>query len=54
MLKKQFLINRLTGSLISFITSPVHVPIRRIFVDEIPEDGQEACREAKRMTKEEK
>jgi len=37
---------RLTSALFSFITSPVHVPIRKIFVDKIPEDGQEACRQA--------
>jgi hypothetical protein len=41
---------RLTGALFSFITSPVHVPIRKIFVDEIPEDGQEACRQAWTLT----
>jgi len=41
---------RLTGSLVSFITSPLHVPIRRIFVNEIPEDGQKACRQAWTIT----
>jgi len=45
-------ITRLTGAIFSFITSPVHVPIRRIFVDEIPEDGQEACRQAWDLTEE--
>ena len=45
---------RLTGSLVSFITSPIHVPIRRIFVNEIPEDGHEACRQAWTITGEEK
>lgn len=45
---------RLTSSLVSFITSPIHVPIRRIFVNEIPEDGQEACRQAWTITGEEK
>jgi len=37
---------RLAGNVISFITSPVHVPLRRIFADKIPEDGVEACRQA--------
>ncbi len=36
----------LTTSLASFITSPLHVPIRRLFVGERPEDGVEACRAA--------
>ncbi len=31
---------------ISFITSPVHVPIQRIFSRKIPEDGRAACMEA--------
>jgi uncharacterized protein involved in outer membrane biogenesis len=34
---------RLTTSLLSFITSPVHVPVRRLFVGERPEDGRDAC-----------
>jgi len=34
---------RLTGSVISFVTSPLHVPIRRVFKQSIPEDGREAC-----------
>ena len=37
---------RLTTTAASFITSPVHVPLRRLFSGEIPEDGAEACREA--------
>lgn len=37
---------RLTGAVVSFISSPIHVPIRKIFADKIPEDGQEACRQA--------
>ena len=41
---------RLTGAVFSFITSPVHVPIRRVFVDQIPEDGRAACMEAWRIT----
>ena len=34
---------RAARSAISFITSPVHVPIRRVFRKEIPADGQDAC-----------
>ena len=34
---------RLTRSAISFITSPLHVPIRRVFREKVPEDGREAC-----------
>ena len=34
---------RLTGTVASFITSPVHVPLRRLFSQEIPADGREAC-----------
>jgi len=34
---------RAARSVISFITSPVHVPIRRVFRKEIPADGREAC-----------
>ena len=37
---------RLTTSVASFITSPVHVPLRRLFSGEVPEDGAEACRAA--------
>jgi len=37
---------RLTSSLFSFITSPIHVPVRRVFSDDIPEDGHEACKQA--------
>ncbi len=37
---------RLTTTVASFITSPVHVPLRRLFVGERPEDGAEACRAA--------
>ena len=36
----------LAGTATSFVTSPVHVPLRRIFSGTIPEDGKEACREA--------
>ncbi len=43
-------VGRLTGAIFSFITSPVHVPIRKIFVDAIPEDGQKACRQAWALT----
>lgn len=45
-------LSRITGAVISFITSPVHVPIRRIFVDPVPEDGKEACRRAWALTEE--
>lgn len=34
------------GTVISFITSPVIVPIERIFVDTLPSDGKDACVEA--------
>jgi len=34
---------RLTGSVISFVTSPLHVPIRRVFRNKVPADGREAC-----------
>lgn len=37
---------KLTTSLASFITSPVHVPVRRIFAGERPQDGVEACQMA--------
>ncbi len=37
---------RLTGTVASFISSPVHVPLRRIFAQKKPEDGKEACKEA--------
>ena len=37
---------RLTGTVASFVTSPVHVPLRRIFSTKKPEDGKVACREA--------
>ncbi len=37
---------RLTTTLASFITSPLHVPVRRLFVGERPEDGHEACKMA--------
>jgi uncharacterized protein involved in outer membrane biogenesis len=33
----------LTRSVISFVTSPVHVPIRRVFKKKIPADGKVAC-----------
>jgi len=47
---------RLTGTVTSFITSPLHVPLRRIFAKKRPEDGKEACQEAwsKRNIEEEK
>lgn len=33
----------LTGTVASFVTSPIHVPLRRLFVGERPQDGVEAC-----------
>ena len=33
----------LTGAYISFVTSPLHVPARRIFGRKVPEDASEAC-----------
>ena len=42
---------RMTGQILSFITSPIHVPIRRIFTDEEPTDGVEACKAAWVKTK---
>ena len=29
--------------MISFITSPLHVPVRRVFREKVPADGREAC-----------
>ena len=46
-------LSRLTGAVFSFITSPVHVPVRRVFVGTIPEDGKEACLKAWTLTDEE-
>jgi hypothetical protein len=37
---------RLAGQLVSFATSPIHVPIRRIFTQDAPADGAEACKAA--------
>ena len=37
---------RMTGQVISFITSPIHVPIRRVFTEAKPEDGIDACKAA--------
>lgn len=36
----------LTGKAISFVTSPFHVPLRRIFRHGEPEDGVGACAQA--------
>ena len=44
---------RAARSVISFITSPLHVPIRRVFRKEIPEDGREACELAWKKTADE-
>ena len=37
---------RLAGQLVSFVTSPIHVPIKRIFTNDAPTDGVEACKAA--------
>ncbi len=37
---------RMSGQIISFITSPLHVPVRRVFTKEAPADGIEACKAA--------
>ena len=42
----------LVGTVISFITSPVHVPIRRVLVDKLPSDGKDACQKAWRYVEE--
>ena len=34
----------LTKTVVSFITSPLHVPVRRLFKEGLPEDGLEACK----------
>ena len=31
------------GTAVSFVTSPVHAPIRKLFKDKVPADGIEAC-----------
>jgi uncharacterized protein involved in outer membrane biogenesis len=36
-------VGRLAGSVLSFITSPILVPIRRIFAKKVPADGRDAC-----------
>ncbi len=36
----------LTGKAISFVTSPLHVPVRRLFKRKEPEDSVQACAEA--------
>ena len=43
---------RTGGQVISFITSPLHVPIRRIFTKDEPSDGVEACKLAWTKTSE--
>lgn len=34
----------LTKTIVSFITSPLHVPVRRLFKKGLPEDGVGACK----------
>ncbi len=36
----------LAGTVVSVVTSPIHVPFRRIFAKKAPKDGREACRVA--------
>jgi len=45
---------RAARSAISFVTSPLHVPIRRVFRKEVPADGREACELAWKKTADEK
>lgn len=35
---------RMAGQVVSFVTSIIHVPIRRVFTEEEPADGVEACK----------
>lgn len=35
---------RMAGQVVSFVTSPIHVPIRRVFTEEESADGVEACK----------
>ena len=44
---------RAARSVISFITSPIHVPVRRVFKKEVPADGREACELAWKKTADE-
>jgi hypothetical protein len=36
----------LGGSAVSFVTSPVHAPVRKLLKREVPTDGVEACAQA--------
>jgi len=42
---------QLISSVVSFITSPLHVPFRRLFSKKVPADGRKACLEAWKKTK---
>lgn len=44
---------RISGAIFSFITRPIHVPVRRVFSEAAPEDGQEACKQAWLISREE-
>lgn len=35
---------RMAGQVVSFITSPIHVPVRRVFTEAEPADGIDACK----------
>jgi len=44
----------LAGTVISFVTSPITVPVKRLLVDELPSDGKDACVRAWRYKEERK
>lgn len=37
---------RMGSQVVSFVTSPFHVPVRRVLTEEAPADGNEACKAA--------
>ena len=44
---------RAARSVVSFVTSPLHVPIRRVFKKEVPAYGRVACELAWKKTADE-
>jgi uncharacterized protein involved in outer membrane biogenesis len=40
----------LVSSAVSFVTSPIHAPLRRVFTEKQPPDGLQACEEAWKRT----
>ena len=38
---------RMAGQVVSFVTSPIHVPIRRVLTENEPADGVDACNPAR-------